>query len=113
MADRRKPDERDIQRGREVAEKRKAAGISQKVLAEHLGISAQQLSKYEHGINRMSVGVYERALEFIERAAKPVNGFLEGQSPYHLGDESSPDLRTLLLRMRRDIDLCLAKLKIG
>ena len=38
-----------------LIEARKNRSMSQKMLAEKMGISAQQLSKYERGVNRISV----------------------------------------------------------
>jgi transcriptional regulator with XRE-family HTH domain len=44
----------DIHIGRRVRERRVAMGLSQSELAEGLGISFQQVQKYESGANRIS-----------------------------------------------------------
>ncbi len=41
--------------GRRIADCRKALGLSRKTLAEKIGITAQQLHKYETGVNRLPV----------------------------------------------------------
>jgi transcriptional regulator with XRE-family HTH domain len=48
----------DIEAGARIKEMRKASGLSQGDLAEGLGITFQQIQKYENGSNRMSVGVF-------------------------------------------------------
>ena len=44
----------DVHIGRRVRERRVAMGLSQSELAEGLGISFQQVQKYESGANRIS-----------------------------------------------------------
>jgi transcriptional regulator with XRE-family HTH domain len=48
------PDGIDIRVGRRIRERRKQLGISQIQLAAAIGISYQQLQKYEKGINRVA-----------------------------------------------------------
>jgi len=43
----------DVHIGRKMREKRVALGMSQAALAEQLGITFQQVQKYEKGINRI------------------------------------------------------------
>lgn len=50
----------DVKIGQRLWELRKSCGLTQKDLAEKLGISFQQLQKYENGSNRLSVS---RAVE--------------------------------------------------
>ncbi len=42
--------------GRRVRERRREIGISQRKLGEALGISYQQIQRYENGTNRVSAG---------------------------------------------------------
>lgn len=65
MGESRKPTQDDVSSGRALAASRKAAGVTQQELAEYLKISAQQLSKYERGKNRMSKGRYDRAIAYL------------------------------------------------
>ncbi len=45
----------DIKLGQNIVKHRVACGFSRKDLAENIGITHQQLQKYEKGINRISV----------------------------------------------------------
>lgn len=50
----------DIYVGSRVRERRKALGISQGALADHVGLTFQQVQKYERGSNRISASkLYE------------------------------------------------------
>lgn len=50
----RTPDATDAAVGRRIGERRSALGLSQGALAQRLGVSAQQVQKYEAGANRIS-----------------------------------------------------------
>lgn len=50
----RSPDATDAAVGRRISERRSAMGLSQTALAQRIGISAQQVQKYEAGSNRIS-----------------------------------------------------------
>ena len=50
----REPDGIDVRVGRRIRERRRHLGISQVQLAATLGLSYQQLQKYEQGVNRMA-----------------------------------------------------------
>jgi transcriptional regulator with XRE-family HTH domain len=55
--------------------RRLEAGMNQKQLAEAIGVTFQQLQKYERAINRIPAGrLYQLALAFDE----PVQYFFEG-----------------------------------
>lgn len=57
------PDAIDLHAGLRLREMRKAKGWSQENLAEAVGISFQQIQKYERGSNRMSLSrAYKLAL---------------------------------------------------
>ena len=65
----------DIQVGRRARERRTLAGMSQTAVAERLGLTFQQLQKYERGHNRISASkLYELANIFDV----PVSYFYEG-----------------------------------
>ena len=65
----------DVLVGRKVRERRTLAGMSQTVVAEKLGLTFQQLQKYEKGGNRISASrLYELALIL----GVPVSYFFEG-----------------------------------
>jgi transcriptional regulator with XRE-family HTH domain len=50
------PDQTDIEVGQRIRMMRQTAGISQTELAEGLGVTFQQVQKYELGINRVGAG---------------------------------------------------------
>lgn len=50
----RSPDAMDALVGRRIGERRMALGLSQTALAQQLGVSPQQVQKYEAGANRIS-----------------------------------------------------------
>jgi transcriptional regulator with XRE-family HTH domain len=65
----------DIHIGQRVREKRMALGLSQTALAEKLGISFQQVQKYESGANRISGS---RLWEMSQVLSEPVSFFFDG-----------------------------------
>jgi transcriptional regulator with XRE-family HTH domain len=71
----RKPDPVDIEVGQRIKIERLAAGLSQTELGESIGVTFQQVQKYEKGANRVGAG----RLTQIARGLKiPVNTFFEG-----------------------------------
>ena len=56
-----------------IKEMRKAAGMSQMKLAEKIGVSYQQIQKYEKGTSQLNVS---RLLQISEAFAVPVGTFL-------------------------------------
>jgi transcriptional regulator with XRE-family HTH domain len=54
MSSPRQPTARDREVGQQISRLRKAAGLTQEGLAERLGVSQQQVGKYERGENRLS-----------------------------------------------------------
>lgn len=60
------PDTIDILVGGKVQAYRKALGISQEKLAEALGVTFQQVRKYEKGINRISAGRLYKISNFLQ-----------------------------------------------
>lgn len=66
------PNETDVTVGARVRARRKELGISQSTLGEQLGISFQQVQKYEKGTNRIGAG---RLLAMATALAVPVSYF--------------------------------------
>ncbi|USN15346.1 DNA-binding protein [Brevundimonas phage vB_BpoS-Kikimora] len=69
-----------------IERRRTSVGMSQTTLARKIGLTPQQIKKYEAGVNRVSAGT----LFFIGQAL--------GVSPNHFyqgGDEVSPNVATL------------------
>lgn len=59
--------------GSKIHEYRIAGSLSRQQLAEKVGITHQQLAKYEHGVNRISVG---RLLLMCEELGQPIDVFI-------------------------------------
>lgn len=51
-----RPDDADIRVGQAIRERRTRLGVSQVDLAGRIGVSFQQIQKYEKGVNRISAG---------------------------------------------------------
>ena len=55
----------DIEVGQRIKQRRKTLSISQEKLGEALGVSFQQIQKYEKGLNRVSVSSLKTISEFL------------------------------------------------
>lgn len=55
----------DLYAGTQLRKLRKARGFSQVALAEALGVSFQQIQKYERGLNRLSAGKIDMISNFF------------------------------------------------
>jgi transcriptional regulator with XRE-family HTH domain len=75
MAGKRGPHNVDIYVGNRVRVARQARKISQEALADQLGITFQQVQKYEKGSNRISAG---RLYQMTGILGVPINFFFEG-----------------------------------
>ncbi|MEN1704601.1 MAG: helix-turn-helix transcriptional regulator [Planctomycetota bacterium] len=71
--------------GRWVRDRRRAARLTQSDLAGHLGVSYQQIQKYESGANRMSVGTF---LAIAEVLHQPLSRAFAAVSASAIEDES-------------------------
>ena len=72
------PDPVDIHVGRQIRRRRLELGLSQTALGRVLGVSFQQVQKYERGDNRVAP---RRLLELSRLLKVPVTYFLEGALP--------------------------------
>lgn len=72
------PDPVDVHVGSRVRLRRGIMGLSQEKLAESLGLTFQQIQKYERGANRVSAS---RLFQLGEILDVPVNFFFEGFNP--------------------------------
>ena len=54
--------------GLRIATLRKAKGLSQTELGQHVGVTFQQIQKYEKGANRVSSGRLQQIAQFLEVA---------------------------------------------
>jgi transcriptional regulator with XRE-family HTH domain len=95
--------------GAEIRRLRESLGISQMKLADEVGVSFQQIQKYERGVNKISV---ERIQQIAMALGTPVHTFFEedkntfvSEPPddYHLNNEKTED--TLLSLNREEVTL--------
>lgn len=78
VADERAAGPIDRRLGARVRTRRREIGMTQENLAELLGVTFQQVQKYEKGLNRISVG---RLHAMAIALNVPVHRFFEGLSP--------------------------------
>lgn len=97
--------------GARVRTRRISVGMSQEKLGDALGITFQQVQKYEKGTNRIGASRLQLAARiltvpvnyFFEGAAEdagPADGFADGRSPAYV-DESGSDGALLLAAFQR------------
>jgi transcriptional regulator with XRE-family HTH domain len=65
----------DIYVGKRLRLRRTILGLSQESVAKAIGITFQQIQKYERGVNRMSAS---RLHDFAKVMSVPINYFFEG-----------------------------------
>lgn len=79
--------EKDIQIGNRLRARRKLLGLSQKNVAEAVGVTFQQVQKYERGVNRISAS---RLSQFAEVLHVTAAYFYEGLKDTEYSHESAP-----------------------
>jgi transcriptional regulator with XRE-family HTH domain len=77
---RKAPDPRDIEVGRRVRTLRMERGMSQTDLGGELGITFQQIQKYEKGANRIGAGRLQHISEIL---GVPISVFFATSQPDH------------------------------
>jgi transcriptional regulator with XRE-family HTH domain len=87
-----RPDPVDVEVGHRIRIERLARGLSQTALANQLGVTFQQVQKYEKGVNRVGAG---RLTKIAEVLGVPVGTFFSGKEmlegePSRTADEPSP-----------------------
>ena len=89
MADQKKPDSIDVHVGSRVQLRRKMLGITQEKLGDGLGITFQQVQKYEKGTNRISASRLQHIAAIL---SAPVSFFFEDApgTPSDAADETQP-----------------------
>ena len=65
---------------------RKTVGLSQMELAERVGISYQQIQKYEKGVSEISIS---RLAQIADALNMPVNRFISGDEPLAVSESRS------------------------
>jgi transcriptional regulator with XRE-family HTH domain len=87
-----RPDPVDVEVGHRIRIERLSRGLSQTALANQLGVTFQQVQKYEKGVNRVGAG---RLTKIAEVLGVPVSTFFSGKEVLDSeqvknGDETSP-----------------------
>jgi transcriptional regulator with XRE-family HTH domain len=71
----RRPNEVDVYVGSRLRQRRRLLNVSQEKLADALGLTFQQVQKYERGFNRISASKLFEAARFLQ---SPIDYFFEG-----------------------------------
>jgi len=79
------PHRLDVAMGQRIRERRRALGMSQGDLARALGITFQQVQKYERGANRVS---FSRLMAIVDALQCHLTDLTEGLDP----DRPTPDV---------------------
>ena len=82
------PDPVDVHVGARLRALRNSQRLSQEKLANTVGVTFQQIQKYESGVNRISASML---YGIARRLAVPVAAFFEGLPDTALGDPASRD----------------------
>ena len=113
-----KPNPIDVHVGARVRLRRTLLGLSQERLGEILGVTFQQVQKYERGANRISASrLYDlsRVLDIsIGYFYEDMNDETMASSPRHMvhAVEDPPDTQASLLAQRETLDLVRAYYRI-
>jgi transcriptional regulator with XRE-family HTH domain len=74
----------DLHVGQQLRARRKTLGLSQELLATRVGVTFQQMQKYEKGTNRISAS---RLFDIAQALSVPVSYFFEGLTTH----DTDPD----------------------
>jgi transcriptional regulator with XRE-family HTH domain len=98
---RRRPNSADIQIGKSIRAHRLIVGMSQSDLARKLGVSFQQIQKYEKGMNRVGAGRLPLIAKIFD---VPINALFDANADTSPGESNGtvpvrliPDRNTLKL----------------
>ena len=83
----RRPNDVDVHVGSRMRQRRKMLNVSQEKLADALGLTFQQVQKYERGFNRISASKLYDAAHFLQT---PITYFYEGLARPQLAAEGAP-----------------------
>ena len=76
----------DVHVGRRLRLKRTILGLSQEAVGKEIGVTFQQIQKYERGINRMGAS---RLFDFAKALGVPVAYFFERYGDYAMDEVSA------------------------
>jgi transcriptional regulator with XRE-family HTH domain len=99
----------DVNVGRRIRMRRLMMGITQEKLAGRVGLTFQQIQKYESGKNRVSAS---RLQQFANILQVPVSFFFEGATNASINKPSLPDFASKFLANSEGLALADAFMKI-
>lgn len=99
----------DVHVGRRVKMARLASGLSQEKLAHALGVSFQQLQKYENGTNRIGPGRLHAIAKMLNLA---VSFFFEGLEKPRPGDRNALSVAESALTTKEGVRIAVALSRI-
>ncbi|YCI04559.1 helix-turn-helix domain-containing protein [Ensifer sp. D2-11] len=74
----------DREIGARLRSTRQVLGVSQQILAKKVGVSFQQIQKYEKGINRLSAGMLVKICQSLEVSPMEILGaYFPHERPSH------------------------------
>ncbi|QEE09715.1 helix-turn-helix transcriptional regulator [Bartonella kosoyi] len=93
----------DLFVGKRIRFRRKMLKMSQKTLGQHLGVSFQQIQKYEKGLNRMSAGRLKEISDILNvpLAFFYTNIITKENASYHYDELAASKEEYLLLKSFR------------
>jgi transcriptional regulator with XRE-family HTH domain len=100
----------DVHVGARLRLARRARRRTQAELGQAIGVSAQQIQKYERGTNRISASTLFRFCGFLGR---PVAWFYGGLEPASLASPGKPDALTILMASGEGARLALAMARLS
>ncbi|WP_375650449.1 helix-turn-helix domain-containing protein [Bartonella sp. OT172YNZD] len=95
----------DIFIGKKIRLRRKMLKMSQKTLGQHLGVTFQQIQKYEKGLNRVSAGRLKKISDILNVRLSFFYADIstKQQPPYHHDEIASSTEEYLLLKRFRTL----------
>lgn len=110
----RQPTARDREVGQQISRLRKAAGLTQEGLAGRLGVSQQQVGKYERGENRLSHTRLEEIFHLLTDGGEG-SGFSEAPAAFQttLSETMRTEIAQSIVRLEDEIKRLRQLLDIG
>jgi transcriptional regulator with XRE-family HTH domain len=105
----RQPNSADVQVGESIRAHRLMAGMSQNALARKLGVSFQQVQKYEKGTNRVGAGRLPRIADIF---GVPIGALFKGSMDVSPGKGTGGDVPVKLISDTMTVKLLTAYAEI-
>ena len=93
----RKPSPVDAHVGARIRLRRKLLGLSQQQLAERLGLTFQQVQKYERGVNRVSASKLYETAQVLQASVTHFFEGLDGEAAADAAPEGETTVTAFLL----------------